>query len=547
MLQPLEELQNCNAPANKSIDANYNSLPPQLVILQAIKAKHLNLAAVCAMALLANILAVAFSGLFIQRLVDVQYSTMLQPPYDFKFVPINGSLGPTESSTFGTVNASGAYQGGDGQDQFLVAESNFTRNTPLPPWTDDAMFYLPLFSEANNATRTNTTSFEARTKAFGATLDCEQLERGRNFEATISDAPFSVNLTVPTTSGNVRCTNRVAGWYNGVPNCVDGPASLEFVVNLDARPNATSKETDVCTGSLILIWMREAEKLCPGGKNGTIGKENTIFVHCRPRLVTGSAAIRVDASGRLQHPAQDLSLDGNITDNSQALFSTDPINLIGQSNRYIFRYRTNMHNDSFAVDMFNHFAIRASNSTRLIDPTQPLPTLQEISEHINKAYSKLFAIWLGTYKRNLLIPSGQKSVGIEGTRVQQEKRLFLSSTMFFISEAILCTYVIVAIWVYARRPGQYLARMPTSIAAIIALFAASTAVQDMQGTSHLDSKGRAKHLRDLNSRYGYGSFVGGGDGRVHIGIEKTPLVVKPRMKTTWLEQKIPLLRRGSGV
>jgi hypothetical protein len=117
--------------------------------------------------------------------------------------------------------------------------------------------------------------------------------------------------------------------------------------------------------------------------------------------------------------------------------------------------------------------------------------------------------------------------------------------MFIISEAILCTYVVVAIWVYARRPGQYLARMPTSIASVIALFAASMAVHDMRGTSYLDKKGRAQHLERVDSRYGFGSFVGS-DGRVHVGIEKVPLVVKPRAKSTWLEQKMPLLRKRTG-
>jgi hypothetical protein len=50
----------------------------------------------------------------------------------------------------------------------------------------------------------------------------------------------------------------------------------------------------------------------------------------------------------------------------------------------------------------------------------------------------------------------------------------------------------------------------------------------------------------LGARYGYGSFIGAADGRVHIGIEKVPLVVKPRAKSTWLEQKMPLLRRRTG-
>jgi hypothetical protein len=65
--------------------------------------------------------------------------------------------------------------------------------------------------------------------------------------------------------------------------------------------------------------------------------------------------------------------------------------------------------------------------------------------------------------------------------------------------------------------------MPISIAAIIALFASSAAVKDFQGTSSMNNKEREKYLKDLNHRYGYGSYVGG-DGSVHVGIEKVPFV-----------------------
>lgn len=86
--------------------------------------------------------------------------------------------------------------------------------------------------------------------------------------------------------------------------------------------------------------------------------------------------------------------------------------------------------------------------------------------------------------------------------------------------------------------------MPTSIASLIALFAASSAVQDMRGTSYLNKKGRAHHLGKLDARYGYGNFIGGGDGRVHIGIEKSPFV-RVRSKSTWLEMKVKSFRKGS--
>jgi hypothetical protein len=542
MLQPIEELQSCNAKANKSIDTDYSSLPPQLVIFQALRSKHFVLAAVCAMALLANLLAVAFSGLFNQELTTMRYGTTFRSPYEFKFVPINGSVGPTTDKT----HATGAYRGGEGIDQFLIAESNYTQNTPLPPWTDDAMFYMPLFAEGNNNTQINTTRLEANTQAFGASLDCEQLTLGKGFEAHLEDAKFSMNVSVAGTSGKVRCTNDL--FRNFMPPCMDEVSSKEFVYLLEPRQNATTQEKDACMSSVVLGWMRVAQGVCSKPGSVKMRADNTLFVLCRPRLVAGSATIQVDESGRLQSPARELTLDNSTTAESSSRYSTDPINLIGHSNSYLFRVGGGYHNDSFANDYLNHFLRRDSNTTdsRILDPSQPVPKFDDVLQPLQRVYSKLFAIWLARNKQTLFLPITDEGLSsVEGARLESEQRLFLSTTMFVISETILCIYVIVAIWVYARRPGQYLARMPTSIASVIALFAASMAVQDMRGTSHLDRKGRAQHLERVDSRYGFGSFVGG-DGRVHIGIEKVPLVVKPRANSTWLEQKMPLLRKRTG-
>jgi hypothetical protein len=565
MLQPLEGLQGCNAKAKESIDANYSSLPPQLVVFKALRTKHFVLAAVCAMALLANLLAVAFSGLFNQGQLDVWYETSFQPPYQYKVVPINGSIGPIDGLLFGSANVSGAYQGGNGEDQFLIAESNATRNTPLPSWTDNSLFYLPLFAETASPAKTNSSYFEATTQALGAELDCTELKPGNNFDVSMTNVDIQINMymnfTVPGATGNVRCsTNRTvwagdatSGPYGRSSNCVTGPSATEIVSMVQPRENATQQEREACMSTIVFVWMRRASGTCPLGKKMTLEEQDSLFVQCRPKVVTGRGKIQVDASGRLRHPAQNIRMDapidtGHTNAGTQNVLSNDVINIVGQSNLYLFRYSgASFHNDSFTYDYTNYFVRRAINSTRFIDPTKPLPTLSDIVGPLNKAYSKLFAIWLGTNKKNLFVPVGaEKAPSINGYKVQSEKRLFLSKTMFIISQAILCTYVIVAIWVYARRPGRYLARMPTSIASLIALFAASTAVEEMCGMSHLDKKGRARHLERLDSRYGFGSFIGGGDGRVHIGIEKVPLVVKPRTKSTWLEQKLSLLRKRSG-
>jgi hypothetical protein len=212
---------------------------------------------------------------------------------------------------------------------------------------------------------------------------------------------------------------------------------------------------------------------------------------------------------------------------------------------YIFRDNfPGWHNDSFASDYTNYFIKHgAYNSTRLVDPNQSPPTFDEIYQPLRETYSSLFAIWMGLSKHKLLIPYNKESQPTtDAWKVQPERRLFLSTPMFIVAEAILCIYAIIAMVVYLKRPGQYLARMPTSIASVIALFAASTVVEDMRNTSHLNRKERAKFLEDLDQRYGYGSFVGGEDGRVHIGIEKTPFV-RPRSMTGWLENRATFFRR----
>ena len=71
LLQPIHELKGCKAKAKDSIDLNYCSLPPQLVIFKALRAHHFVLATVCSMALLANVLSIAFASLFHHNTVTV--------------------------------------------------------------------------------------------------------------------------------------------------------------------------------------------------------------------------------------------------------------------------------------------------------------------------------------------------------------------------------------------------------------------------------------------------------------------------------------------
>lgn len=569
MLQPIEELRSCKAKAKDSIDLNYSSLPPQLTMFKALRSKHFVLATVCAMALLSNLLAIAFAGIFNQNLVDVQRTTTFNSPFEMKFVSINGSIGPKGRQNFGSLEPSGAYRGGNSADQFLIAESNFTRGTPLPAWTDEKMFYLP-YKAADSVDAAISNHYDAETVAFGAKLDCETLQYGRDYLARVrKNSASSDNSTSDTMwidfNTTVRSDSRISACPTNTSTslrygpirplltrnnerCQTGPSATEVNFLLDAAANATQSEKDACMTTVVLGWLRAPDGSCGGFRDRDLTAQNSLFVRCRPKFVQGRATVRTDASGRIQNMVKGLNTSETDNNGLSKMFTNDPVNLMGQSNQYLFTFSGGgWHNDSHAEDFMNYFATRETNSSRLVDPTTAVPTLEDVEGSIGKAYSRLFAIWLGANKEKLLVSrSDQTQASTRGWTVSTERRLFLSTPMFAISEGILCIYAIVAIIVYMRRPGRYLARMPTSMAAVISLFAASAAVQDMRQTSHLDRKGRVEHLRVLDSRYGYGSYVGGGDGRVHIGIEKAPFV-RIRSKSTWFGQKMKSFRKDSAV
>ncbi|KAF1967336.1 hypothetical protein BU23DRAFT_483897, partial [Bimuria novae-zelandiae CBS 107.79] len=108
-----------------SVDLNYSSLPPQLVFFKALRARHFLVAAVCSMALLTNVLSIAFAGLFNHELVAILKTVLIQHPFELSFVSINGSVGPnTLISSSTSTESSGAYLGGDGRDISAECSSN---------------------------------------------------------------------------------------------------------------------------------------------------------------------------------------------------------------------------------------------------------------------------------------------------------------------------------------------------------------------------------------------------------------------------------------
>jgi hypothetical protein len=563
VLQPLEQMRGgTGAAASRSITLNYSSLPPQLTLIRAVRNGQFLLAAVCAMSLLGNLLTTTFAGLFFSATLPVSHSMLLSPSFQPKFVKVNGSTGPLiDISQFwsNSEEVSGAYQGLGGENHFLVAESNLTRNTSLPSWTDEKAMYLP-FSGSDPVIMNSKSSYQARTKYFTAEPRCRPLSFGKDYHMRLwamdPDKPYtSFNVTVPSSNASqVTCygadRNNFIDRYGyksliraettGGMSCREGATAAEMVTTLVTAPNSIAEEEEICRTTVVVGWMRTTQRYCnlPASKNITTyssvsswkgfedaAANNTFLMLCQPEMRIGNATVLVSSTGILQERAIDLTPDPDQAPQALDKYFTSGIaSVISQSNLFIFRTLMPWwHNDTFASEFMHYFINRAEGSLRLTDPNEPLPTFADVENPMNKAYTRLFAIWLGVNKELLFLPATNSTPQVLGSIITPEERLFFVTPLFIISQVVLILYAIVAVAVYLRRPGRYLPRMPISIAAIIALFASSAAVKDLRGTSNMKNKKRDKYLKQLNHRYGYGSYVGS-DGSVHIGVEKVPYV-----------------------
>lgn len=509
ILQPFEELRHGKALASKSLTVDYTSLPPQLVFWKSFRAGHIILTAVCFMALLANLLTISFSGIFFEDVANIPYAATFSSPY----IPLFD--GKALNNTDTTVNRTRT-------DQFAIIMSNLTAGTPLPSWTDDRMFYLP-FNETL-AANSETWQYEATTQAFGAELECVPLlEHGPNsvnfkFDTTGMTAAFNISMTIGDGVGS-SCTDQKSLSMNG--HISNGTVALELV-------------TFACQDYMMAGWIHANTSALPGTfvslyetdpGNATFYSIKSSFMGCRANLKTGTAKVIVDAVGRVQETSPMNSTNSSIKQflvDTPSSFIQQVHNLLNTSSIMVDDsgdYQRSWHNDSFPSDFYHYLIEKATNSNRLLDPALPVPLINETGPLFEALYSKLFAVILST-NAAMMLPAA-KNVTLAGVIIKPETRIFMSKPMFIIAETILGMYVIVTAVVFSRRPWRIPPRMPTSIASIVAYFAASYAVQDLAGMSGMSTRTRNRIVERMDNRYGFGTFIGR-DGKVHVGIEKAP-------------------------
>lgn len=512
MLQPFEQLRKGNTPADKALTVDYNSLPPQAAIGRALRVGHIHLAVMCLMALLANVLSVASSSLVFENAVPIASPVTFNVPYKF---PLNGS-------TLG--NASFAA-GQRVYDHFYVAMSNLTAGTPLPPWTDESFFYIPF--DGFVSTNSSQHQYRAATQTLRASLDCTGLSTEKQdntmFNISFPQGEFSYvtfNANLPV-EGELVCNVKTKVAAMGMPV---GDVALESTMFYD------SANSSVCNNTIISGWIRSQNATFQSNStignivydmNGELGPTQTSWIVCRPRIFSGFRTVTVDSKGYVQSSTTLNETDDHMEASfapSLPDFLGSVHKLLGQTDQYI---GPTWHNDSFPSDFLNYLMVTALNSSDFLRPSLPPPTFNETAPAFSALYSTLFAIIIGSNIQKVLQP--QNNSTIAGQAIASEVRIFFSKPMFVLSIVILSMYMLATAAIYLRRPWKVLPRMPTTIASQIAFFAASHALEEMEGTAGMTVKERNDFVVGLGRKYGFGRFVGT-DGKTHCGIEREPLV-----------------------
>lgn len=508
LLQPWEELRRGDAKPRRSIDLNYQSLPPQLGFSKAFKARHIKLATVCLMTLLANILAVALSGVMFEDMTVIGQMNSLLPLHAPFMKNITRIDIPFNADNVGTS------QGGSTADPFYQIMSNLTAATQLPPWVDNDWAYLPM----NLPEDSKAEHYRFDTHGYGARLDCSPIEHAK-LDYNVS-AGF-LNLTIPlhlADGSTITCeqTRQPRFWAATRGFMVTSPPPAPGRNSIAFGPVLSTEEPSellTCQQHFALVWARaevQSTSSSPRLSNQTpvIDSINHTIVVCTPKLLETSATVSVAPNGRV------LRLEGTSDTKEQA---PSDKNFISQANNFLIDGIPTWRNESLPSS-FDEFLMTKMNASTAAfqDVEEPLPSFDDIAMNFKLLYRRLYAVLLAQNFDLLFEPASDKTdtSASKGTVYSYETRIFVSLSAFVVSVVILSLYILVTIWLYIQRPWNNLPRLPTTIASIIAYFASSNALKQMALLG--DSEAEQEEMKTW--RWGYGSFIGP-DGNLHVGVE----------------------------
>ena len=273
LLQPYEELRRGNARTARTLTVDYSSLPPQAVVTRALRAGHLSLAAVCAMAILANVLSIAFNSILFEETVSLVSRTTFTQPYS---LPLNGTAIGNSSLTFNRKD----------YDPFYVAMTNMTAGTSLPAWTDDAFFYLPF---VNSTFRATDTTFRATTRAVRPSLECVPLSESGLDDNNYRLNSSALNATILFSNTAEPCHVSVGLAIRELPHGLASNVAAESLIFTD------KSNTSACDHVIVAGWLRC--KNIASSSSAHYSPQKTSWIGGKPKIQMSLRQVTVDSQG----------------------------------------------------------------------------------------------------------------------------------------------------------------------------------------------------------------------------------------------------------
>ncbi|KAK7967725.1 uncharacterized protein PG986_002002 [Apiospora aurea] len=514
-IQPFTELQRGHSPSSRSIDLKYTSLPPQLLLWKATKARHLLLGVVCLVSILGNGLSVSLGGLF-NELPVIRDEAVEVPALQTPTVT-NSSLGPL----FKKVDASpNGYQ-----DHFTIAEVHWTTGTKLPPWLTEEYFFLPF--DLDRMADVAAESYTARSHGVTAVPSCKPLAPTALTRTSIDPVQFSAR---PLQIGS--------GTPDALPwmECVNLPELADNVMN---RTGSIAKSlynpTDKCTWRYIRGWARSRTT---AADDAVIRDAEVTGFKCQPKFATAEFDITVDSTGRVlqANRVSDFGPLGQGPGNGSHIRDLEGI---------AFEYleaipmTSPWHNDSRFGDGLNHFLSLRNNS--FADAAAPLPDPKRIVSEV-EAITKMLAAALFQQNPSIFEKAVNSTPNTQGTRRITITKIFMADVAFIISMALLSLNVITAVVVYVFGPAPFLPRFPDTIGSVLGYVAKSRltepdwALTTTTTTTSSEDEGEDAE-KASKTTYSFGRYTDM-DGNEHLGIDADPFVVKvdKQGNPEWQEQ-----------
>ncbi|PKX99269.1 DUF3433 domain-containing protein [Aspergillus novofumigatus IBT 16806] len=422
ILEPWVHLQRGRATAKASLSMNYSSQTPLAVLVKAVRDRHILLLLISVACVANTALTVVAGGLFTQQMTS-------------------SSL-PTASLVTNYSNA--VFQQTDFAADFTeydIIQTSITTGVSILPWTSANHSFVPITIKDPDSDAL----YGANTLGIGADLACQKLSIADSLvENPQNGSAYWEYHTFDDPSR--RCKHPRE----------DITLSIHFL-----SPVATEDATYDCQTSTVVVL---------GRWNYTAGSpitdQNTIALHCEPRIRLENYSITFDTKGQIQY----------LSPIAGTAITSGPI--LGQFNK-VFAAIPQSYISNSTYDRKTYITSRRDPGFTSLDPQDLMDMSRIVYQWV---YSTYFTIWRGIYLQPLDKPHAAPNSTV----------IYNTWTMVPSIPSLTIALMIIALDTLIVLIGP---RVPRRM------------LEDFRGTYFWTSMQRRIHLDRLNKRYGFRMFL----------------------------------------